>query len=319
MAQIGDANPAVAAASLRRLYDATGIGILLQDYPVVSGITVSDEQVVDRSCGVPLRGRGEIRDATDVRGDRAPGAPARRSGVRRSRRRRSARRTGRGLCRRDDRVQSPGGAGRRAARAPTTADSKPPVRRGRRGCRWPTSRGSCGSAWRFARRCCAGAGSSPAPGCDDPPGRCPPRWCRCWTSICRAAARRRIATEGAPQWISEFPDVPLWCSARAAAWAARSPCGSPQKGRMSPRRDGPPTRSPRTAVPGRGCGRQGVAARVGPGGSRSRWRPASPRSNATLGPVDILVNNTGGPPPTPAAGQDAVDMAGELRARWSCR
>lgn len=46
MAQIADANPAVAAASLRGLYEATGIGILLQDYPVVSGITVSDEQVV---------------------------------------------------------------------------------------------------------------------------------------------------------------------------------------------------------------------------------------------------------------------------------
>jgi 4-hydroxy-tetrahydrodipicolinate synthase len=46
MAQIGDADPAVAAASLRRLYDATGVGILVQDYPVVSGVTVSDEQVV---------------------------------------------------------------------------------------------------------------------------------------------------------------------------------------------------------------------------------------------------------------------------------
>jgi len=46
MAQIADADPAVAAASLRGLYEATGIGILLQDYPVVSGITVSDEQVV---------------------------------------------------------------------------------------------------------------------------------------------------------------------------------------------------------------------------------------------------------------------------------
>lgn len=46
MAQIADAHPAVAAASLRGLYEATGIGILLQDYPVVSGITVSDEQVV---------------------------------------------------------------------------------------------------------------------------------------------------------------------------------------------------------------------------------------------------------------------------------
>jgi 4-hydroxy-tetrahydrodipicolinate synthase len=46
MAQIGDANPAVAADSLRRLHDATGVGILVQDYPVVSGVTVSDEQVV---------------------------------------------------------------------------------------------------------------------------------------------------------------------------------------------------------------------------------------------------------------------------------
>ncbi len=46
MAQIGDADPAVATASLRRLYDATGVGILVQDYPVVSGVTVSDETVV---------------------------------------------------------------------------------------------------------------------------------------------------------------------------------------------------------------------------------------------------------------------------------
>ena len=46
MAQIADPNPAVAAASLRELHDATGIGILLQDYPVVSGVSVSDEQVV---------------------------------------------------------------------------------------------------------------------------------------------------------------------------------------------------------------------------------------------------------------------------------
>lgn len=52
MAQIADANPAAAAAALRGLHDATGIGILLQDYPVVSGISVSDEQVVTivQSC-----------------------------------------------------------------------------------------------------------------------------------------------------------------------------------------------------------------------------------------------------------------------------
>jgi 4-hydroxy-tetrahydrodipicolinate synthase len=46
MAQIGEASPAAAADSLRRLYEATGVGILVQDYPVVSGVTVSDEQVV---------------------------------------------------------------------------------------------------------------------------------------------------------------------------------------------------------------------------------------------------------------------------------
>ncbi|MBO0680890.1 dihydrodipicolinate synthase family protein [Mycolicibacterium sp. S2-37] len=46
MAQIGDADPAVAADSLRRLHAATGIGILIQDYPVVSGVTVGDEEMV---------------------------------------------------------------------------------------------------------------------------------------------------------------------------------------------------------------------------------------------------------------------------------
>lgn len=46
MAQIGDANPASAAAALRRLYTATGVGVLIQDYPVASGVTVTDEQLV---------------------------------------------------------------------------------------------------------------------------------------------------------------------------------------------------------------------------------------------------------------------------------
>lgn len=54
MAQIGDANPAVAAASLRRLYEATGVGILVQDYPVVSGVTVSDEQLVEIVTACPF-------------------------------------------------------------------------------------------------------------------------------------------------------------------------------------------------------------------------------------------------------------------------
>ncbi len=45
MAQINNADPAITADSLRRLHDATGIGILVQDYPVVSGVSVTDEQV----------------------------------------------------------------------------------------------------------------------------------------------------------------------------------------------------------------------------------------------------------------------------------
>ena len=73
MAQIGDADPAAATASLHRLHDATGVGILIQDYPVVSGVSVTDEQVVEIASRLPLRGRGEIRDAADVRRGGAPG------------------------------------------------------------------------------------------------------------------------------------------------------------------------------------------------------------------------------------------------------
>lgn len=54
MAQIGDADPAVAAGSLRRLYEATEIGILVQDYPVVSGVTVTDEQVAAIVAACPF-------------------------------------------------------------------------------------------------------------------------------------------------------------------------------------------------------------------------------------------------------------------------
>lgn len=54
MAQIGDADPAVAAASLRGLDEATEIGILVQDYPVASGVTVTDEQVVAIVAACPF-------------------------------------------------------------------------------------------------------------------------------------------------------------------------------------------------------------------------------------------------------------------------
>ena len=54
MAQIGDAEPTVAASSLRRLHDATEVGILVQDYPVVSGVSVTDEQVVEIVSACPF-------------------------------------------------------------------------------------------------------------------------------------------------------------------------------------------------------------------------------------------------------------------------
>jgi 4-hydroxy-tetrahydrodipicolinate synthase len=54
MAQIGNADPAIAVTSIRRLYDATGTGILVQDYPVVSGVTVSDETVVAMVSACPF-------------------------------------------------------------------------------------------------------------------------------------------------------------------------------------------------------------------------------------------------------------------------
>jgi 4-hydroxy-tetrahydrodipicolinate synthase len=52
MAQIADANPGVAADSLHRLHEETGVGVLIQDYPVVSGVSVTDEQVLElvRAC-----------------------------------------------------------------------------------------------------------------------------------------------------------------------------------------------------------------------------------------------------------------------------
>lgn len=54
MAQIGDRDPSAAAASLHRLHEATGIGILIQDYPVVSGVSVTDEQVVEIVAACPF-------------------------------------------------------------------------------------------------------------------------------------------------------------------------------------------------------------------------------------------------------------------------
>jgi len=54
MAQINDPDPAAAAASLRRLHEATDVGILIQDYPVVSGVSVTDEQVVEIVSACPF-------------------------------------------------------------------------------------------------------------------------------------------------------------------------------------------------------------------------------------------------------------------------
>lgn len=54
MAQIPHSDPVVATAALQRLHDATGVGILIQDYPVVSGVSVSDEQVVELAQRCPF-------------------------------------------------------------------------------------------------------------------------------------------------------------------------------------------------------------------------------------------------------------------------
>ena len=54
MAQIPDPDPAAAADSLRRLNEATGVGILIQDYPVVSGVNVSDDEVVEIVAACPF-------------------------------------------------------------------------------------------------------------------------------------------------------------------------------------------------------------------------------------------------------------------------
>ena len=54
MAQIADPDPATAAASLCRLHEATDVGILIQDYPVVSGVHVTDEEVVEIVSACPF-------------------------------------------------------------------------------------------------------------------------------------------------------------------------------------------------------------------------------------------------------------------------
>ena len=54
MAQIGDADVAAATSAFQRLHDATGIGILIQDYPVISGVNVTDEQVVEIVLACPF-------------------------------------------------------------------------------------------------------------------------------------------------------------------------------------------------------------------------------------------------------------------------
>ena len=158
MAQIGDADPAAAAASLRRLHDATGVGILIQDYPVVSGVSVTDEQVVEIVSACPF--------AVGVKSETPPTSVAVAhlaskldvpvfGGL-----------GGVGLL--DELAAGSAGAmtgfSHPAALAAVlqaltaTVASMPPATRGRRGFRSPTSRDSCGSACRSARNCCGDAG-----------------------------------------------------------------------------------------------------------------------------------------------------------------
>ena len=53
-------------------------------------------------------------------------------------------------------------------------------------------------------------------------------------------------------------------------------------------------------------------------GDPDRMEPIVAEVERALGPVDILVNNTGGPPPTTVTGQDAAP-GGRASSRWSCR
>jgi 4-hydroxy-tetrahydrodipicolinate synthase len=46
MVQVPSAEPAVLAEHLGRIHDATGTGLVVQDYPVISGVTISSEQLL---------------------------------------------------------------------------------------------------------------------------------------------------------------------------------------------------------------------------------------------------------------------------------
>jgi 4-hydroxy-tetrahydrodipicolinate synthase len=47
MVQVHSSDPDVLAAHLRAVHDATGVGVVVQDYPVVSGVRISPAQVLD--------------------------------------------------------------------------------------------------------------------------------------------------------------------------------------------------------------------------------------------------------------------------------
>jgi 4-hydroxy-tetrahydrodipicolinate synthase len=46
MVQVPSAEPAVLSEHLGRIHDATGTGLVVQDYPVISGVTISSEQLL---------------------------------------------------------------------------------------------------------------------------------------------------------------------------------------------------------------------------------------------------------------------------------
>ncbi len=107
-------------------------------------------------------------------------------------------------------------------------------------------------------------------------------------------------------WISESQAGARSCSAGAAGSAARSLVRSPPKASASPWPTA--TRAPWTASSARSRRPAGVASpvRLDLGDLPGLDRELS-RISADLDGIDILVNITGGPPPSPIAGQSATD------------
>jgi 4-hydroxy-tetrahydrodipicolinate synthase len=68
MVQVNAADPAVVVEHLHRVHDATGAGVVLQDYPLVSGVRTSTDAVLQVLAGCPF--------VVAVKAESAPTPPA---------------------------------------------------------------------------------------------------------------------------------------------------------------------------------------------------------------------------------------------------